>query len=477
MKSFMSEWFYALDGRQQGPVSTEQLKHLRAQNVILGSSLVWSNGMPQWAPFDSVLPRLTGTAASDSVWQTQASVAQQTEPLRHSFVFKGTTGEFFRIWIVNVVLTVLTLGIYAAWAKVRTRRYFYGNLHLDGKPFDFTGNPIAILKGDLIFGSLFLIYVVAGSVFPPLALAVILFIALLAPWLIQKALRFRAQNTVYRNVRMRFLGTAKESYVVFMGLLLLIPFTLGFIVPYLQYRQKRYFLGHLAWGSCEAKMEGRAGFFYKLFLKCLGLVLLVAVIGSFVLAGLGVSKMGSAQPASAHSDLTVENHPGSPMEEKTELDRQIERGIEDVLNQNANLSEEEKEQIREKAKASAQGIMSMFLPAIIVIYGFGIIMMLFYQVRTSNYCINTTQWGQLGKLESTVRLRDLLWLYLTNGIAVLLSVGLLIPWVQVRMARYRADHTALITTASLDEVSQAVASEELALGDAGADIFDFEIGF
>jgi len=35
------------------------------------------------------------------------------------FVFHGTGREYFKIWIVNLVLTIATLGIYAAWAKVR----------------------------------------------------------------------------------------------------------------------------------------------------------------------------------------------------------------------------------------------------------------------------------------------------------------------------------------------------------------------
>ncbi|MED5348372.1 MAG: DUF898 family protein, partial [Pseudomonadota bacterium] len=42
------------------------------------------------------------------------------------FQFHGEGGEFFRIWIVNLVLSIVTLGIYSAWAKVRTKRYFYG---------------------------------------------------------------------------------------------------------------------------------------------------------------------------------------------------------------------------------------------------------------------------------------------------------------------------------------------------------------
>src|SRR5215470_13047448 len=64
--------------------------------------------------------------------------------------FRGRGAEFFRIWIVNLVLSVLTLGIYSAWAKVRTRRYFYGNTRLDGVAFEYHARPIAILKGRLL---------------------------------------------------------------------------------------------------------------------------------------------------------------------------------------------------------------------------------------------------------------------------------------------------------------------------------------
>jgi len=61
---------------------------------------------------------------------------EATRPEVCNLEFTGSAGEHFRIWIVNVVLTVVTLGIYGAWAKVRTRRYFYANTLLDGEPFD-----------------------------------------------------------------------------------------------------------------------------------------------------------------------------------------------------------------------------------------------------------------------------------------------------------------------------------------------------
>jgi len=73
------------------------------------------------------------------------------EPEKHYPVeFTASAGEYFRIWIVNLVLTILTVGIYSAWAKVRKKRYFYGHTRIDRDSFEYRGRPIAILKGRLI---------------------------------------------------------------------------------------------------------------------------------------------------------------------------------------------------------------------------------------------------------------------------------------------------------------------------------------
>ncbi|MGB0697285.1 MAG: DUF898 family protein [Rhodospirillaceae bacterium] len=70
--------------------------------------------------------------------------------------FTGTGEEYFRIWIVNTLLTLATLGIYSAWAKVRRLRYFYGNTYIERFGFDYHARPIDILKGRLIVvGGLF----------------------------------------------------------------------------------------------------------------------------------------------------------------------------------------------------------------------------------------------------------------------------------------------------------------------------------
>src|SRR4051812_18779611 len=80
------------------------------------------------------------------------------EESRYPVEFTASAGEYFRIWMVNLALTILTPGIYSAWAKVRKKRYFYGHTRIDGDNFDYRANPIAILKGRVIAAVLFIGY-------------------------------------------------------------------------------------------------------------------------------------------------------------------------------------------------------------------------------------------------------------------------------------------------------------------------------
>lgn len=65
------------------------------------------------------------------------TVPLSSAPTKLNFIFHGKTGEFFGIWIVNVLLSIVTLGIYSAWAKVRTNQYFLGSTELDNHRFSY----------------------------------------------------------------------------------------------------------------------------------------------------------------------------------------------------------------------------------------------------------------------------------------------------------------------------------------------------
>ena len=200
--------------------------------------------------------------------------------------FTGRSGEYFAIWIVNLCLSVLTLGIYSAWAKVRRRRYFYGNTLLNDSAFEYLANPVAILKGRLIVFVAFVVYSV-GNRFDPRVGGVLTLAFLLAlPWVVVKALRFNARNTAYRNVRFGFAGSY-GGWLVRVGLpALLAIITIGLAFPYFLYRHDKYRVEEHAYGAARFAFHGTAGQYYwasfKVFLVGLGFL-----VGSAVTLGIG----------------------------------------------------------------------------------------------------------------------------------------------------------------------------------------------
>src|SRR5258706_8822062 len=105
-----------------------------------------------------------------------AEVTTSTPPeVEYPFIFHGNAREYFRIWIVNLALSIATIGVFSAWAKVRRERYFYGNTWVAGAPFEYLADPINILKGRLIAVSLLIAYVLFGQ-FVPLAQSVLVIV-------------------------------------------------------------------------------------------------------------------------------------------------------------------------------------------------------------------------------------------------------------------------------------------------------------
>jgi len=75
---------------------------------------------------------------------------QVSHKKKESIQFSGLAQEYFSIWIVNLFFTVVTLGIYSAWAKVRNKRYFYGHTRVHKHNFEYLATPTQILKGRII---------------------------------------------------------------------------------------------------------------------------------------------------------------------------------------------------------------------------------------------------------------------------------------------------------------------------------------
>jgi len=203
-----------------------------------------------------------------------------------SLRFTGQAGEYFRIWIVNICLSIVTLGIYSAWAKVRRKRYFYGNTLLGDSAFEYLADPKAILKGRIVVVGGFAIYSLVGRINPLAGLAMALVFLGVLPWLIVRASRFNAVNSAHRNVRFDFRAGYGEMARLLTLPIVLVPLTLGLLYPYYAYRKRRFFLEHSTYGTRPFAFDASAGAYYLVYLKS-ALMFVVFLAGSVVTLGLG----------------------------------------------------------------------------------------------------------------------------------------------------------------------------------------------
>jgi uncharacterized membrane protein YjgN (DUF898 family) len=225
-----------------------------------------------------------------------APSAPQYTPLE----FTGDGWAYFRIWVVNVALSVLTLGIYSAWAKVRMNRYFYGHTQLAGASFEYLAEPMAILKGRIIAVLALVIYSAVTqsptlwALIPP-----VLFMFAL-PWLVNRSLAFRLVNTRYRNVRFSFTGAYGRSFKVHVLWLVAASITLGALLPLALQRQYRFLVEHTRYGLSEFATELPGNAFYLPALQALGMVLLAGALGALLPALLPVLMPVAVVGAYAH---------------------------------------------------------------------------------------------------------------------------------------------------------------------------------
>ena len=349
-----------------------------------------------------------------------AAEPPQTPRAPEQVQFTGTGGEYFGIWIVNLLLTIITLGIYSAWAKVRRLHYFYRNTLMAGSSFDFHGSPTRILIGRAVALVLVIAYNLAVRLQSLATLLVLVAFAIIMPWLLRNSFRFRLYNTSWRGTRFHFRGTLGGSYRVFLlnGFLTLI--TLYVLAPFMHQRLKAYQHGNSWFGRTQCSFHAGAGRFYLVYL--LPLVAMVALV--VALAGSGLFAMTAAQ------------HHGARIDRRAAL------------------------------------------RAVVIIYAVAIVMavsvMPAFHALITNLVWNNTRIGE-HRIECSISPWTLIWIALSNLVLVALTVGLFIPWAQVRLAKYQLESVRLLPATDLQEFVEAEPEEVGAVGEEAASAFDFDI--
>lgn len=351
------------------------------------------------------------TSGGNEIARVEKAAAAE---IRYPVEFTASAGEYFRIWIVNLALTVLTLGIYSAWAKVRKRRYLYAHTRIGDESFEYRARPVAILKGRLLAVALLAGLIASGNLASELSLenfyGKALFFAagvIVGPWLLARSLRFNATNTAYRNIRLSFLGTYASCFKVVIRYVWLI--FIGILYPYFKHQLVKYAAENHVYGTTRFEVADFKQPFIHAYAVAFGLGILGGIGAIILVAGTGST-----------------------------------------------------------ARSEPPGLL------LLAIYGGFLLLYAFVRARTTNAVWNAIRVGPL-RFECTMRGRDYMSIYLSNVVAILLTLGFATPWAVVHTLRYRAEKFAVLASAPLDGFAQAESAQVGAAGQEIAELFDFDI--
>ncbi|WP_179957589.1 YjgN family protein [Exilibacterium tricleocarpae] len=375
---------------------------------------------------------------------------QQVKP----FSFAGTAAGYFSVWIVNILLTIVTLGIYSAWAKVRTNQYFYGHTQLDGSSFQYLATPMQILRGRIFACLALLAYLLADWISPIAGIAAIVILFAALPFIFVAAMSFRMRHTAYRGVTFAFKGDILQAYLIlllptllFFGAIFLtvwgvmpeeegdqvsmVPMLImlgvfllaGLFTPLVEFFLYRYVTTGVRYGQSAFRFGAGHWDFYKIYAVAVGVFLLFGIVIGLMAGGINMAagvEIGEGTTGAAGTGITL-------------------------------------------LMAVAGMVLYLWLFA-------------YFKVARENLLYNNLQLEQGHYFESRLRVGYMMFLIFTNTLAVVVSLGLLLPWAKVRTAKYRASTLVLVAVADLNDFAAGEREQVRALGEEVDGVFDLEIG-
>ena len=379
---------------------------------------------------------------------------------KSTFEFTGTGKEYFKIWIVNILLSLITLGIYSAWAKIRSKRYFYGNTLLNDSPFEYHATPKQILIGRMIALVLLVIYLVTNNLYPSVAGVLFLILIIVTPWIIYRSIRFNARMSSYRNVRFNFKGSALPFYkylylyailpalviaviAVFLNFLgmpkpvittlsVLAVFSFYGAFPWVKRNVTEYVMNQYTYGQGQFKtspqLSTRRYYFIYSVAIILFFLILILISGLAYVAGV--------------LDLSL----------FTQFDR----------------SESVDPQV---AAEFSSFLILLYVPLIIA----GLLFKAYTQAGIRNHVFSHTKLDNVVSLFSSVTTGRLFVLFLGNFLLIIFTLGLAYPWVAVRIAHYFARNSQVHTSGDFTHYISQQQEKQSALGEELGDIFDVDM--
>ena len=222
-----------------------------------------------------------------------------TETPKPILVFDGAIGDLYRIFLLNLLLNIVTLGIWRFWGITRMRRYVWSRTSSSGSRFEYDGTGgqlfigfclamviIVVLAAAAAGATALLTYSGMGPVSRALpAFLLELFIIVLAMGAVFSAQRYRLSHTVWRGMRGGMQGSMIAYGLRSLLYYFLVVLTFYQLYPWASLRLLERRINASAFGTQHFVSRGRPGRLYLRFLATFaGIALLAIVLGLFVYA-------------------------------------------------------------------------------------------------------------------------------------------------------------------------------------------------
>lgn len=373
---------------------------------------------------EELLPRVRITAK-----QAEQFRLERTHVL-HRAEFHGTAREYFGIWIVNTLLTLITLGFYAPWAKVRRNRFFHANTTLAGFGFDYHATGGQLLKGWLLVAAYLVITQLIGDTYPLATLGILVLVLVVFPWLVERGLRFKARVTSYRNLRFQFRGKLSHAYVSLLLGSVLGMLSFGLLAPIFSKIYYGYLFNGATYGGRRFATRGRIGSIYKtIWLPAL--LLFFGLAPSFFFFAFTLSHEYEVMPTEVM---------------KSDWWRAIFHLLFSYV---------------------------AIIPFLLAYY----LMLIIYRIGVRNVMWSAATFDGKHRLVSDVPRLRYAWILISNTVLTIASLGLLRPWAAVRERRFIAAFTGLWVMGDIGELQSQLETSGNAFGSEFMDSDGFDIGF
>jgi len=341
--------------------------------------------------------------------------------------------------IINFVLRVLTLGIHHFWGKTEVRRRIWSAVRLNGEPLEYTGTGKELFLGflvvlfavflPLLLVGVALVYVLGPQsrllpAFQVLAYIVIFFLIGVA---VHRALRYRLARTRWRGIRGGLEGSSLRFAWTYFWTALLIPFTLGWIMPWRATKLQSLLGNDMRFGNRPFRFQARSGPLYGRFA--------IAWIGSLLLFVAMTGGVGLALYSSGVMEQIAATPPGQPPAPNTTA-------------------------------------ITVVLPIVVVFYlVLGLITAWYQAAAFNHFAAHTSYEG--ATFRGAMTAWSIIWLVIGNLLIVTLTLGLLAPVAQARAARYMVERLSIEGTVPLADIAQR-ADDPMRRGEGLAQVFDVD---